>query len=154
MLIILHQACWKVHTCVQGLCETFVDFFFHFHVSLPAFVYLITCLKTRSGIWNTWAGFSRSKYPGNLNLQSLMHSFSSNRKDVFFFFAADEFPDYKRVAPAHSFINAADFESAADLADYLKFLDRNDEEFLSYFWWRSSNDTWTEVWTRLDKPML
>ena len=57
---------------------------------------------------------------------------------------SDSFPDYNRVAPPHSYINAGDFDSPKALAKYLHYLDNNDEEYLSYLWWRS-NSLWTEV---------
>lgn len=45
--------------------------------------------------------------------------------------------DYRRLAPPHSFINANDFnDSPRQLADYLKKLDQNDNDYLSYFWWQ------------------
>jgi alpha-1,3-fucosyltransferase len=44
--------------------------------------------------------------------------------------------DYKIIAPPHSFINALDYENPKALADFLDKLDRNDTEYLSYFWWQ------------------
>ena len=44
--------------------------------------------------------------------------------------------DMKRFMPPHSFIDANDFETVEDLANYLKFVAESPEEFLSYFWWR------------------
>lgn len=44
--------------------------------------------------------------------------------------------DLIRFLPPRSYINANDFETAADLADYLKFLSHNPEEYVKYFWWR------------------
>lgn len=41
-----------------------------------------------------------------------------------------------RAAPPHSYINALDFPSIRDLADYMKKLDRNDHLYNEYFWWR------------------
>jgi hypothetical protein len=43
-------------------------------------------------------------------------------------------------APPHSYINAKDFSSAKELADYLKFLDRNDDEYESYLEWKKKGD--------------
>ena len=40
---------------------------------------------------------------------------------------------YAKYAPEHSFINVADFDSAEQLAQYLLYLDKNDEEYLAYF---------------------
>jgi len=45
--------------------------------------------------------------------------------------------DYRAIAPEHSFINALDFSSPAKLAEYLHFLDENDELYLDYFDWKS-----------------
>eukprot|EP00095_Tigriopus_kingsejongensis_P002499 snap_masked-scaffold64_size435223-processed-gene-2.15 protein:Tk02499 transcript:snap_masked-scaffold64_size435223-processed-gene-2.15-mRNA-1 annotation:"hypothetical protein DAPPUDRAFT_41601" len=44
--------------------------------------------------------------------------------------------NYDKVAPPHSHLNVKDFKSPQALAKYLKYLDGNDEEYLSYFWWR------------------
>lgn len=39
-------------------------------------------------------------------------------------------------APEHSFIDANDFKNAKELAEYLEFLDQNDEEYESYLEWK------------------
>ncbi len=44
---------------------------------------------------------------------------------------------HKRLAPPHSFINAADFPSVLHLANYLTLLDRNDALYNEYFWWKN-----------------
>ena len=44
--------------------------------------------------------------------------------------------EYTRFAPAGSFINALDFESPRDLADYLLLLDKNEALYASYFEWK------------------
>lgn len=43
---------------------------------------------------------------------------------------------HSRTAPPHSFINALDFPSVRHLADYLMELDRNDDLYNEYFWWK------------------
>jgi len=43
---------------------------------------------------------------------------------------------HSRFAPPHSFINAADFPSVRELADYLILLDKNDTLYNEYFWWK------------------
>jgi len=45
--------------------------------------------------------------------------------------------NYARFAPAGSYINALDFPTVKDLADYLKVLDKNDTLYNEYFWWKS-----------------
>ena len=45
--------------------------------------------------------------------------------------------DYKRLAPPHSYIHVDDFASPKKLAEFLHKLDKNDDEYLSYFWWKS-----------------
>ena len=42
----------------------------------------------------------------------------------------------EQVIPG-SFINAADFDSVKDLADYLKYLDKNDKAYNQYFRWKT-----------------
>ncbi len=39
--------------------------------------------------------------------------------------------DYKRIAPPNSFINVDDFPTVKALADYLRYLDRNEVKWLS-----------------------
>ena len=46
--------------------------------------------------------------------------------------------NYKRLAPPKSYINALDFASVKDFADYLKLLDTNDDLYGEYFAWRDS----------------
>lgn len=43
---------------------------------------------------------------------------------------------HKRLAPPHSYINAADFPSVRALADYLKLLDEDNQLYNQYFWWK------------------
>ncbi len=40
------------------------------------------------------------------------------------------------LTPPHSTINVADFSTPKELAKYLLWLDKNPEEYLSYFWWQ------------------
>lgn len=44
--------------------------------------------------------------------------------------------DYLSVAPEHSYIDARSFNSPADLAAYLLFLNSNENEYLKYFEWK------------------
>ena len=44
--------------------------------------------------------------------------------------------DVHRVAPPHSYIDVRDFKSPKHLAEYLIHLDKNDEEYFSYFKWK------------------
>ncbi|KAL0112210.1 hypothetical protein PUN28_011937 [Cardiocondyla obscurior] len=44
--------------------------------------------------------------------------------------------DCRRLLPPHSFLYADDFADANALADYLKYLDRDDERYLEYHKWR------------------
>ena len=44
--------------------------------------------------------------------------------------------NYERFAPPKSYINALDFPSVKELADYLKVLDQNDTLYNEYFWWK------------------
>ena len=46
--------------------------------------------------------------------------------------------DYKKKAPPKSYIDVLDFESPKQLAEFLLKLDKNDEEYMSYFWWKVS----------------
>ncbi len=44
--------------------------------------------------------------------------------------------DYISTLPPQSYINVDDFRSMRDLADYVKYLDRNDTAYAAYFAWR------------------
>uniref|UniRef100_A0A034WP46 Fucosyltransferase n=1 Tax=Bactrocera dorsalis TaxID=27457 RepID=A0A034WP46_BACDO len=44
--------------------------------------------------------------------------------------------DYSRFVPPHSVVDAEDFESAAELAAYLRYVATHPEEYMRYFWWR------------------
>ena len=45
--------------------------------------------------------------------------------------------DTYKVAPPHSFVHTKDFKSPEDLAKYLLFLDQNQTEYMSYFFWKT-----------------
>ncbi|XP_046636972.1 alpha-(1,3)-fucosyltransferase C-like [Daphnia pulicaria] len=44
--------------------------------------------------------------------------------------------DYSQFAPPHSYINARDFHSPKELADYLILLDKSDDLYARYFDWK------------------
>ena len=44
--------------------------------------------------------------------------------------------DMSTIAPPHSYINAEDFNSTEQLAEFLVTVANNDTLFASYFWWR------------------
>lgn len=46
--------------------------------------------------------------------------------------------DYVKLCPPHSFVHVEDFRDPSELADYLKFLDRNDTAYNSYFTWKKN----------------
>lgn len=48
--------------------------------------------------------------------------------------------EYKRIAPPRSFIHVDMFESPKQLADYLHFLDKNDDYYNSYFLWKNTGE--------------
>ena len=43
-----------------------------------------------------------------------------------------------KVAPPHSYIDVRDFKSPKHLAQYLLYLDKNDDEYMSYFKWKQN----------------
>jgi len=60
--------------------------------------------------------------------------------------------DYAAVAPPHSFIHVEDFQSAAQLAEYLLHLDANDRLYNEYFAWkdqRLGRSVDAKFWCRL-----
>ena len=46
--------------------------------------------------------------------------------------------EYQQKAPPKSYINVLDYESPKELAAYLLKLAADEEEYLSYFWWKVS----------------
>lgn len=46
--------------------------------------------------------------------------------------------DYTRFLPPGSYVNALDYESVEELVEYLKYLDRNEGEYMKFFWWKDS----------------
>ncbi|XP_023343821.1 alpha-(1,3)-fucosyltransferase C [Eurytemora carolleeae] len=53
--------------------------------------------------------------------------------------------DYEVIAPPHSYINVKDFDSAEHLAEYLLMLDKNETEYLKYFWWKENYKIITDI---------
>jgi alpha-1,3-fucosyltransferase len=45
--------------------------------------------------------------------------------------------NYSRIAPAKSFIDVIDFQSIAQLAEYIKYLDQNETAYAEYFEWKN-----------------
>ncbi|XP_068936954.1 alpha-(1,3)-fucosyltransferase 4 [Petaurus breviceps papuanus] len=61
--------------------------------------------------------------------------------------------NYERFVPRNAFIHVDDFPNAAALATYLRFLDRNPNEYKRYFDWRRRYAVhimsfWAEPWCR------
>ena len=50
---------------------------------------------------------------------------------------------YSEIAPPNSYVNALSYESPKQLAEYLKFLDKNDEKYIEYFKWKKNYFVWT-----------
>lgn len=63
--------------------------------------------------------------------------------------------NYSAVGPPHSFINTKDFSSIKDLANYLKHLDQNDEEYIKYLKYKENfvldEPTWPVLYRRNQK---
>ena len=47
--------------------------------------------------------------------------------------------EYQQKAPPKSYINVLDYESPKELAEFLLKLAADEEEYLSYFWWKVSS---------------
>ncbi|KAM7542815.1 hypothetical protein Aperf_G00000004747 [Anoplocephala perfoliata] len=56
--------------------------------------------------------------------------------------------DYINVLPPHSFINVDDFKTIRELADYLRYLDKNHTAYAEYFAWKEHGSIYVEK--RLD----
>ena len=59
--------------------------------------------------------------------------------------------DVLAVSPLNSFIFAEDFGSPVQLANYLKFLDENDNEYRKYFRWREDESLSDEDMLRMTR---
>ena len=58
--------------------------------------------------------------------------------------------EYAAVAPPHSYIHVDDFDGPEDLANYLHYLDSNDDAYNSYFLWKQTGEFInTFFWCRL-----
>jgi alpha-1,3-fucosyltransferase len=44
--------------------------------------------------------------------------------------------NYSDFLPPKSYIDANEYKTTKDLADYLNFLKENPREYIKYFWWR------------------
>ena len=44
--------------------------------------------------------------------------------------------NYSRIAPPHSYLDVFQYKSPKELADHLHRLDKNDSEYLTFFWWK------------------
>ncbi|XP_017062887.2 LOW QUALITY PROTEIN: alpha-(1,3)-fucosyltransferase C [Drosophila eugracilis] len=65
--------------------------------------------------------------------------------------------DYSRILPPHSYIDANRFETISDLAQHMKFVAEDPNEYVSYFWWRRhyrliSTSPFCDLCARLHDP--
>ncbi|KAH8329920.1 hypothetical protein KR067_007643, partial [Drosophila pandora] len=65
--------------------------------------------------------------------------------------------DYSRILPPHSYIDANQFETVADLALHMDYVGGDPAEYVSYFWWRehyslSSKSPFCDLCARLHDP--
>ena len=58
--------------------------------------------------------------------------------------------DYEKVAPPHSFIHVDNFTSPKHLAEYIKYLDKNDEAYYEYHMWRNKYEA--KIWDSNFQP--
>lgn len=52
----------------------------------------------------------------------------------------------KELLPPMSYINAEDYDTPKELADYLNFLANNPVEYMQYFWWKEYYYVWSNDW--------
>ncbi|TNN05109.1 Glycoprotein 3-alpha-L-fucosyltransferase A, partial [Schistosoma japonicum] len=82
-----------------------------------------------------WRGLSVSVHRRVLECNMPMNSHSIYRNDILPIVMGASIEEYERVAPPYSFIHVDQFESPAKLAEYLKYLDKNDTAYNEYFAW-------------------
>ena len=61
--------------------------------------------------------------------------------------------EYQQKAPPKSYINVLDYESPKELAEFLLKLAADEEEYLSYFWWKRYYQVHTDERERAGKAM-
>ncbi|ODN06288.1 Alpha-(1,3)-fucosyltransferase C [Orchesella cincta] len=62
--------------------------------------------------------------------------------------------NYSQIAPPNSFIDVNDFKTPKELADFLRYLDRNPEEYKKFFEWRKKYKVMTgDGWCTLCKKL-
>eukprot|EP01084_Bolivina_argentea_P257177 433226_1 len=64
-------------------------------------------------------------------------------------FSVNGIPEYHKILPVHSYINAANFDSAKDLAQYLKMVASNETLYNSFFDFKSTERKRQNEWNRL-----
>ncbi|CAH8825714.1 unnamed protein product [Trichobilharzia szidati] len=99
------------------------------------------CYKLLEKDYKFYLSFENSLCPDYITEKVFRNAYSHNIVPIVMGASIEE---YKRVSPPHSFIHVDEFESPAKLAEYMKYLDRNDTAYNEYFAWREhgAKDDW------------
>nr|CAH8876388.1 unnamed protein product [Trichobilharzia regenti] len=99
------------------------------------------CFKLLEKDYKFYLSFENSLCPDYITEKLFRNGYMNNIVPVVMGASVEE---YERVSPAHSFIHVDQFESPAKLAEYLKYLDRNDTAYNEYFAWHGHGviDDW------------
>ncbi|CAH8552873.1 unnamed protein product [Schistosoma turkestanicum] len=100
------------------------------------------CFALLKSQYKFYLSFENSLCPDYITEKFFINALSNNAVPVVMGASIEE---YKRVAPSHSFIHVDQFQSPAELAKYLKYLDRNETAYNEYFSWRDHGiiNAWT-----------
>ncbi|VDN16640.1 unnamed protein product [Dibothriocephalus latus] len=93
-----------------------------------------TCLKNLSLQYKFYLAFENSNCAGHITEKFFVNGLSFGMLPVVMGASREV---YCAVAPPNSFIHVDDFSSPAELADYLNWLDKNDDAYASYFAWQA-----------------
>uniref|UniRef100_A0AA82N864 Fucosyltransferase n=2 Tax=Schistosoma mansoni TaxID=6183 RepID=A0AA82N864_SCHMA len=99
---------------------------------IPTFTSSVGCLKMMRENYKFYLSFENSLCSEYVTEKLYKNALNNELLPIVMGASIEE---YERVAPPYSFIHVDQFESPAKLADYLKYLDKNDTAYNEYFAW-------------------
>ncbi|CAH8603516.1 unnamed protein product [Schistosoma mattheei] len=98
----------------------------------PTFTSSISCLKMIRENYKFYLSFENSLCSEYITEKLYKNALKNDLLPIVMGASIEE---YERVAPPYSFIHVDQFESPGKLAEYLKYLDKNDTAYNEYFAW-------------------
>ncbi|CAH8569494.1 hypothetical protein MS3_00000523 [Schistosoma haematobium] len=99
---------------------------------IPTDTSSVSCLKMISENYKFYLSFENSLCSEYITEKLYKNAL---KNDILPIVMGASIEEYERVAPPYSFIHVDQFESPGKLADYLKYLDKNDTAYNEYFAW-------------------